>query len=555
MTAQQPVSAEPVVEITLAPGAQTAAPSTQAAPDAHAIASDLQHAKLLLEQGALEPALALIEPHLGVLRVMPESVGSGTGSPDVRHVDGAGSLAYKLAKLHSDIRWEMAIRTPDGEGFERAASALETCLTMQPDDMAVRLCLGHCLINLVDRQPDEMERVALLQSCIDLLHDIDANDALSNLVRLGMLGEAICRRALLDVVVDQSLLAEAEHILRQALAKGATDDSGAAWWLQTLLGTRLSGLAPLAAAGRFQESLAMLRRGLSASGTSPARVRWQAALLRAELEEIRRSDLNAASRRLRLRDLYARYADDMVAEQSPRVLAAWVELLCALAEPMVGNAAVARYREIDGVLGRLSTEDQDGCLYASAWMQMVHSRFPIENESGRRELLARATAVLEPCLESADEPLRLQASKLALEQAALAAEPAMRDMAYARALELARPLTAVPSVAVPALGCALKALLAMQEDNERRVYANCLSVFSPEDAESLELLAKCAYRDGRFSEACRYLELAWLKREKGLPADLLDIWQVAHGHWSAQDGDIQARERNLRHLRQADNRR
>lgn len=563
LTTQHAVTPEPMVEIALAAGEESMAPPAQAAPDVYAPSRDLRRAGVLLEQGELEPALALIAPHLADLRSMPaisESRESDQGAPDVRYVDQIHPLPYALAKLHSDIRWEMAIRAQDSESFENAARALKTCMAMKPDDMAVRLCLGHCLINLVDREPDEMEKMALLQSCIDLLHDDETADVVPHLVRLGMLGEALCRRALLDIVVDQELLAEAEQTLRQALAKGATHDSGAAWWLQKLLGTASPAIAPDAATARFQESrfqesLALLRQGVAAAGRSPARERWQAGLLRAELEEIRRSNLNVASRRLRLRDLYARYADDMLLEPSPTVLAAWVELLCALAQPMVGSAAVARYREIDGVLDRLSNSAEDDGLYATAWMQMMHSRLHIENETGRRDLLARAAIILEPCMASADEPLRLQASKLALEQAALAAEPEVQDEAYARALELARPLTAVPSLAVSALGCALKALLAMQEDKERRVYANCLSIFSPEDVESLGLLAKSAYRDGKCIEACQYLEQAWLKRDKALPEDLLDLWHAAHARWVEHGGDDEACERSQRHLRQADQRR
>jgi hypothetical protein len=113
----------------------------------------------------------------------------------------------------------------------------------------------------------------------------------------------------------------------------------------------------------------------------------------------------------------------------------------------------------------------------------------------------------------------------------------------------------VPSLAAPALRCALTAVLAMGEDKERRVYATCLSIISPEDTESLCLLAQSSYRDDKFDEACRYLEMAWLKRDKALGKEWLDLWQAALRRWKALDPDNEALAGNERRLRQADGRR
>jgi hypothetical protein len=545
IAAPQALSPAPIIKTAFAPPARVVA-SSDAQTDGDDLPSVevLGHAETLLKQGQLEQALTRIQAHLKGLQPFVSGA--------VRQIKPA---AFSLARLHADIRWKMAIEEEGRQAFAEAAAALEDLLALKPADTAALLRLAHCLLHQVDDEPDEMEKRILLQSCIDMLKAIDVVDKTPGLLRLGMLGEALCRRVLLDVVIDEVLLAEAESILRQALAQGATDDSGVAWCLQKLLGTDVPTLAPAIAQARLQECTAILRLGLKTHDKPTAGAPWRAALLRAELEEIRRARFNPASRRLRLRDLYARYVAAMQEEEQAEVLAAWIDLLCAMVTPMVGSAALERYREIDSVLQQLLQADQQGRLYATAWMQVMHCRLNIAGEAGRRDLLQRAAAILEPRMHDADDALRLQAGKLALEQALIATEPEAKNEAYTRALALARPLTAVPSLAAPALGCVLQALLAMGENEERRVYATCLDAIATDDAGSLALLAECFHRDGKFANACRYFEAAWSKRDKAMPEAWLDLWREALGHWSRQAGNDEACQRNQRHLRQADTRR
>lgn len=514
---------------------------------------DVDRATALFEQGDPAEALSLIEPYVKPWLRTPGTCKSDSPEQSIEPPQGAAASA--LTKLYADICWEMVARGQQQSDFARCTEALRIVLSIAPDDLPARLCLGHCLINLADRESDEVEQMSLLQSCIDTLQAVTIPDPVPDLIRIGMLGEARCRRALLDLPVDAALLKDAEQTLREALARGAAGDSDAAWWLQTLLVVVLPGTAAEVAEARMQESMVLLRHGLEACARPDMRPRWQAALLRAQLEQIRRTQLNLASRRLRMRDLYNEYVQAMQQDSACEVLAAWIDVLCAVAAPMVGNAALERYREIDDALERLSRLDPSGRYYANTWMQMMHGRLSIENDAGKRALLEQAEAILSPHLNDTDKPLRLQASRLALEQAVLAMDDQAREAAYLRALDLARPLTAVPSVALPALGCAMKALLALNEDKERRVYDRCLRVIGPGDVESLGLLARSAYRDGDVRQAAMDLALAWQRRDKVLPEAMLDLWQAASRDWAEQAGNDEACGQNLRHLRQADVRR
>lgn len=536
-TPQMP-SQEPDVEISMGPQHPAS------------LRMNVQHrAAALLQEGEPEQALAVIEPYLSDLQRI------ATAHPGSDDVQRSHPTSLALAQLKADIQWTIAARDQGSAGYAAAASALETLLVLRQDNATAMFRLAYSQLRQVDGQSDEMEKMGLLQSCIDRLTVIGTMDTELDPLHLGVLGEALCRQALLDVVVDEARLAEAEGTLRQALANAVDDDSEVAWWLQKLLAVPVPAMAPSVAQERLQESIELSRLGLKSSDCAIAQGRWQASLMQAELAHMRMDSLNKASNRLRLRALYSRYAPSMQSEQSPDVLAAWVDMLCALTSSMVGHAAIERYREIDDVLGRLSRVDSMGHLHAAAWVRMARSRLTIENEAGKRDLLARAWVILEPHLDRADANLRLQASTLALERAVLATESEAGRVLYTRALELARPLTVVPSLAVSALGCVLKALLAMGEDSERRVYARCLNVISPEDADSLCLLAQSSYRDGKFVEACRYLETAWLKRDKAWPEEYSDLWRDALDRWRDFDADDEAFQHNQRQWRHADHRR
>ena len=534
-------------EVTITP------PATKTLSDPYSPARDLRRARLLRQQGELEQALSTIEPLLRDLG--REGAASASDEPErlppgLHLADQDHPLSRALAAFHADLRWEMALSKRRVDDYVQATSALQIYLAIRPNSATARMRLGYCLLNRTGHEADEMTQAALLRSCIDVFSELAAESVAADPLLLGMLGEAQARMAMLEPALDVDRLAEAESLLRQALAMGATDDSQVAWWLQSVLAAPIPVADSDASIPRLQESMALLRSGLSASHRSPASARWQAALLRAELEALRRASMNTTARRLSLRDLHARHVEAMRAEQSPEVLAAWVDVLCALAEPLVGSAALERYREVDAVLERLAASDPNGRVHAGAWMQMMDGRLRLESEAGKHDLLTRAETVLEPCLDEADARLRLRASELALTLAEQVDEPATREQAYRRALELVRPLTAVPSLAVPALGCAIKASLAVREDKERRVYAKCLRAITDYDAASLGVLATSAYQDSMFAETCRYIEQISSK-SIALPDDLLELWRAAHKQWAEQGAEGDPWKHNGRQLRMA----
>lgn len=520
----------------------------------HSLASDLRQVRLLSGQDELEPALAVIEFHLRNLQREQAAAYSRdteqTRPPEAEDVDQHRSAQREVAALRADMRWRLACRTRKTEDFSQAAQAWETYLAYVPDDVSAMSCLGECLLDQASAEQEELAKAALLQRGADVLGQVvDAVEA-PDRKSLGLLGEALCRYAMSGMAVNEAVLAQAEDVLRRAMDGGSADDSHAAWWLQTLLAVQLPGKDAAVLLARLQESIAMLRQGVSASGSSPGRIRWQSALLHAELEEVLRAPIGAASRRLRLIDLHARYAETMNGEAAPEVLAAWVDLLCACARALTGSAAMKRYQEIDDMLARLSSSDPDGRWYKASWMDMLHGRLLLENEGGKRNLLARTENLLAGRW-NASPSLRLETSKLALMRAALEEDAHVQQRAYMRALELARPLTAVPSLAVPALQCALKALLAMQENKERRVYARCLQILMPTDGQSLALLAESAYQDDMPADACRYLEQAIRAQGARLPDPMYNLWHDASSRWAEQSGRDDEWQRNRRQLRLA----
>jgi len=514
------------------------------------LARDLRQVRLLSGQHELEPALSVIDVHLRQLQRGPSAgLRHDTGpAPEMADIEQRRAAQREVTAMRADMRVRLARRSGKVEDFAQAVQAWEACLTHAPGDAESVLQLGQCLLEQANAEQEELAKASLWQRSAEVLAQaVDAMEAPSR-ASLSLLGEALCRHATSGMGVNESVLTQAENILRHAIDGEDADDSQAAWWLQTALAVQLPGKDAAALLARLHESIVLLRRGVNASGSSPERVRWQSALLRAELEEVLRAPVGAASRRLRLIDLHAHYAPRMQGEDAPEVLAAWIDLLCASARASTGGAAMKRYQEIDDVLARLLSSDPDGHGYKASWMDMLHSRLPLENDEGKRNLLSRTKHLLAGRRE-APAPLRLETSKLALMCAALEQDTHARQQAYLRALELARPLTAVPSVAVPALQCALKALLAMRENKERRVYARCLQMMMPTDGLSLALLAESAYQDDMPADACRYLEQAIRAPGTRLPDPMQDLWQEASLRWGEQGGRDDEWQRNRRQLR------
>ena len=519
---------------------------------------DVRRARLLLQRGELGQALTPIASSLRDLqreRPGEERPGRPPLLPDPLYLDNSHPASRATAALHADIRWRLARQSRSDADHVQAICALETYLSLRSQDMTARLRLGHSLLHLAGREKGAAAQASLLHYCIDILRQPFRFESAQQQWLLALLGEALCRRTLQDAVIDQARQAEAEKLLRQAVAMGPMPDRDAAWWLQKSLTTTATGTRSDLELARLNEAIALLQDAVEATVARPEHSRWLAALLRAELKEAHLDPTSVLALRLRLRELHARHAGDMQTETSPMVLAAWVELLCAMATPLAGAAAQARHGEVDAALDRLSTHDADGGLYASAWIRMAQGRLHIESQAGRRALLQRAESLLTPCLDGVDPAICVEAGELAHAQAAREGDLQERDAAYARALAFVRPVIGSTSpLAARALRCALKAALALRREEERRVLAANLDQLAPEDTESLGLLAASARQDGVPADTCRYLERA-ARRSKALPDDLLELWKDASALWASQCGNDAAWQANQHQLQLAESRR
>lgn len=428
----------------------------------------------------------------------------------------------------------------------RQVEALEAQLALRPGDLSLKIRLGSCLLKYALVTGNEMVRASLLDASIDYLHDVSTSDQ-AGVEPLALLGDACYRRSLIGPEIDVIQLANAETALRRAMAAGASACSDVAWSLQQVLCTVTPGSDRRAICLRLQEALELLDRGIEAGPSDLAR--WGGAVLLAQLKLTKYGYRNATARRLRLRELHAKYVDDMHKENSPLVLSAWVELLCAIAEPLTGDAAAERYQESEIALMRLAAIDQGGKIYALAFSSFVLGRTHAAHGKARHDLLVQAEAILVPYVEH-DEKLRLQAAFVAIAQARIV-PPDQAAVHYRQAIARATPLAAVPSLALEALRVMLVALLALDETNDRRVYARCLEVMTAsDDVDSLFLLAESAFRDARHAAGCLYCEKAW-RAGGAIPAVLLSQWQRAHASWLESDGSSGECLGNQRYLRMA----
>lgn len=467
---------------------------------------------------------------------------AGTGASVGRAGASSASAYPSDAKADQHTR---AVEFPDSD-YARHIEALEAQLVLRPGDLSLKMRLGSCLLKYALVTGNEMVRAGLLDASIDCLQDVCASDD-AGVEPLALLGDACYRRSLIGPEVDVIQLANAETALRRAMVAGASACSDVAWSLQQVLCTILPGSDRHATCLRLQEAMDVLDRGIEAGPADLAR--WDGALLLAELKFTEYGYRNATARRLRLRALHAKYVADMHKENSPLVLSAWVELLCAIAEPLTGDAAAERYQESEIALMRLAAIDQGGKIYALAFSSFVLGRTHAAHGKARHDLLVQAEAILVPYVEH-DEKLRLQAAFVAIAQARIV-PPDQAAVHYRQAIARATPLAAVPSLALEALRVMLVALLALDETNDRRVYARCLEVMTAsDDADSLFLLAESAFRDARHAAGCLYCEQAW-RAGGAIPAVLLSQWQRAHASWLESDGSSGECLGNQRHLRMA----
>lgn len=422
--------------------------------------------------------------------------------------------------------------------------ALEAFLRQRPDDVETKRAVGLSLLADAQDQLDEPTRAGMLDASIRILREVAHVDHDS--LPAVKLGEACYLRALIGPDIDEVLLGEAEQVLRTTMQQDVRPHSEAAWQLQRVLHAAPRGLPWERVAERLEEACRLLARGAQTPCGNSA---WTAALLTTEWRWLMTCCQNATERRLRLRELHARWLPAMEAETTAEVLAAWVGLLCAMAESLSAPLALERYTEARGALRRLLDDDGESARYARAVAQVALGRARLERGLTRSALLDQADTVLHPFVDR-DDSLRLEACRVALTQAQGKDMVGARSF-YLRAIELARPLTAAPTLTVDALRCMLTALLALGEEKDRRVYAKCLDIVAEnDDADSQLLLAECQLRSADHRAGCLHAELAW-RAGAALSPTLLALWQAAYPAWAARAGTSSELVRNRQSLRMA----
>ncbi|QNK02928.1 hypothetical protein [Dyella telluris] len=422
-------------------------------------------------------------------------------------------------------QWQQAIHSGRAADYADVVSRLDAMARRHPGDMGLQQSLGLCLLESAMAHADEFDRAGLLDRSIAALREVCLARDVAAEARI-RLGEACYLRALIGAEADDALLREAEDSLRRV----SSQEDDAAWQLQRVLRAMPSGCTREHITQRLGQAVELLA---SRANLAPAAERWRAALLQAEGERVEAACQNLAARRLGWRALHAQYADAMVQESSPMVLGAWAGLLCAMAEHLRGNAAIERFREVDATLERLRAMAGESEAYVRAWVRLAIGRARLQDGTQSAEMLARADAMLQPFLTEGDE-WRLLACRLGLSRAVNMGAARARAL-YQRVVELGRPLTAVPSLTIDALRCVLAALLALDEEKDRLVFARCLAVVAePGDAESLRLLAENDLRVGDFRQGCLRAEQAW-RGGSPLPQSLLDRWQDALATWASRE--------------------
>jgi hypothetical protein len=428
-----------------------------------------------------------------------------------------------------------------------AAELLQAQLMRQPNDWVLVEQLGRLWLERANSESMEFERARMLDASIVQLGNLAAAH-IDGAVPQALLGEAGHHRVLLGPSLDLLLLEMSEKALRRARLLGISKDYRTAPMLHELLLITVPGLDRQSTVQRLEEARALAMESLSTQDADASM--WQEALLRNELLLTQYACRNITARRLRYRELYTAHAEAMQHENAPGLLAAWVELLCAMARLHTGDAAQARYREAETALERLHSHDEGGSTHAYALAAFVLDR---QNERPSKldlDTIVQAESAVLPHVEHHPR-LRLQAAQLAMAQARLA--PSSRVGALCQqVLSWAGPLTSSPSLMLPALRVVLEALLMSDEanpQNERRVYSRCLEVIvAPDDAESLGLLAEVAFREQRYADGCRHCARSWRAGGTLMP-NLLAAWQAGSAHWAGTtppDADFAENRSDLR---------
>lgn len=415
-------------------------------------------------------------------------------------------------------------------GAEDMADILQARLIRQPNDLALLEQLGRLWLERANACTDEFERARMLDMSIVHLGRLAAT-LIDSAVPQALLSQAGHHRVLLGPALDLMLLEMSEKASRRALQLGISKDYRVAQTLHELLMIPVPNQSRENAMKRLEDARTLAVQSLSAQDTDAPM--WREALLRNQMILVQYECRNITARRLRYRELYAAHAAAMQDETAPGVLAAWVELLCAMARLHTGDAAKARYGEAAQALEKLRQHDAEGHIHASALAGFVLERVNDPSHEGTLEMILQAEAAVLTHVERHPR-LRLQAAQLTMAQARLA-PPSQVASLCSQVLSWAAPLTSSPSLMLPALRVVIAALLMSDEPKdakERHVYARCLDVIvAPDDAESLSLLAEVAFRERQFADGCRLCARAW-RAGGSLPPALLDAWQSGSAHWA-----------------------
>lgn len=451
------------------------------------------------------------------------------------------------------VWWKMAEMTGSAESYGSAADAFARILAKEPDRQnLLRYRIGYCRLLQAQKQTG-LQQIASLNDAVDHLNAAAQTDDGSNPRLLTDLGYALLQRSSLTLGDKREEYALAEQAFRGALKQGAPPDSDAAWLLQRVLRLR-AGISQGAEAAAFRAEVdSLVAQALKNTDASHKSV-WQASAVQNALEAVQGEGLSGASKRMRLREVQAKYRPWIVEGTSAPIMLSWVKLLSAEAEGLMGAARREKYMEAEQALKLTSFgEEQQGEMELRLMVaQMARLRSQLENLSIRLMLLAGADKQLQPYLDAPNSgEVKMEAANIALEQASLLRAPASQQ-AYKRAMALVEPLIETPSMEADALQCYLRAALMVEDKRDYTAAVLRMMELAPENSETWIIGARWALSKHDYEKASACCESAW--QLGASRATLVPLWQQVNDDWTSssetEDPTLAAAKRRLRKLKQ-----
>lgn len=439
----------------------------------------------LLSAGDPEAALQVVAPY------------AGQADPPARVLMAVGG-----------IWWVLAEKTGSAEDYQRAADAFSQVLARQPSRQALRRRIGHCRLM--------QARASAGTSTSPLGPLTEAVDHLGATITAGQgddarvffeWGSALLERALITGDKEGSDLEWAETAFRSVLEIGEDgSDSEAAWSLQYVLRLRARRLQEGKAKAGRAEAARIIEEALEVVGDAKRRILWQASAIQAAVEEALAEKHTPASMRLRLREIQAAYRPLLKPGSPVPVVFAWVELLCAEGNDLMGTARKAKYAEAEAVLklAGAPTNPRDELELQLLAARVMRLKSQSESTSVRLSLLLVAERTLQPHLDRpATDELKMEAAWIALAQAALL-RPAAARLAARRAVQLTEALLDIPDLQADALRCHLQACLVPGVEtrgSQTAVLIRRLIELAPQDFETWTIAARYALAHGDREQA------------------------------------------------------